>query len=223
MNSRKLNATPNAAPNIVPRGFSIVELMVAIVLLAISAALALPSYRELIEKRQITYGAEQLMAFVNAAQSESIKQNSVLTVSWSRTADNDWCVGAVLGNTACDCAQTNVAATDFCAIDSQAWVINNSHAGNRDLVTAMEGDGAYSFNPVRGLVESETDDPFFVVGMSSNGGRYNLEMSVSRTGQVGLCNSIGGEHPVPGYAVCENVEVEIAEETPDEEYPGETS
>ena len=185
-------------------GFSIVELMIAIVLLAISAALALPSYREMIEKRQLTHGAEQIMAFVNAAQSESIKQNSNLTVSYSRTAADDWCVGAVVGTVACDCNEIDVAQTDYCAIDSQAWVINNAHASDRDLVTAMEGDGAYSFDPVRGLVPEFVDgDDGFVVEMNSNSAMYQLTLSVSITGQVSLCSPADSEHAVPGYAVCE--------------------
>ena len=192
MNSRKLTVS-------VPRGFSVIELMIALVLLAISAALALPSYREMVEKRQITYGAEKLMAFVNATQSESIKQNSILTVSYSRTAENDWCVGAVLGDAACDCEETSVVAADYCAIDSQAWVITNSDAGNRDLVTSVTGDGSYSFDPVRGLL-IDLDDSL-TVDMRSNSDLFNLRLSVSATGQVSLC-SPDSDHDVPGYAAC---------------------
>ena len=193
---------------VVSRGFSIVELMIAVLLLAISAALAIPSYREMIEKRQLTHGAEQLVAFVNAAQSESIKQNSVLTVSYSRTAENDWCVGAVVSATACDCRETDASQADFCAIDSQAWIINNAHAGDRDLVTAMEGDGAYSFDPVRGLVpEFLDDDDQFVVEMNSSSAGYQLRLRVAVTGQVDLCSPADSEHAVPGYAVCAGEEI----------------
>ena len=52
-------------------GFSIIEVMMSLVLLAITAALALPSYQEMVQKRQLTHGAEQIMAFVNTAQGEA--------------------------------------------------------------------------------------------------------------------------------------------------------
>lgn len=180
-------------------GFSIIELMMSVILLAVAMALAVPSYRDMVEKRQLTHGAEQFMAFVNSAQSESIKQNRVLTVSYSRTADDNWCAGAVLGAMACDCAQTNVAAADYCAINSVPWIINNNHAGNRDLVKSMTGDGAYSFDPVRGLMV-DADDAL-AVEMHSDSGGYRMELRVSATGQVVLCSKDAG-HSVPGYPVC---------------------
>ncbi|MEJ8567616.1 GspH/FimT family pseudopilin [Elongatibacter sediminis] len=214
MNSRKLTVLPQGrvARATIPRthqtGFSIIELMMSVVLLAIAMALAVPSYREMVEKRQLTYGAEQLMSFVNSAQSESIKKNRVLTVSYERTDDDDWCAGAVLGTTACDCGQTNTASADYCAIDSVPWIINNTHAGNHDLVQSMSGDGAYSFDPVRGLM-TDLDDSL-VIEMRSDDESYRLQLRVSNTGQVVLCSKDNG-HDVPGYPVCPVQE--ITEET----------
>ncbi len=66
------------------RGFTVVELMMSLVLLAIGAALSIPSYREMMEKRQLTHGAEQIMAFVNTAQSEAMKRNQIVTISYDR-------------------------------------------------------------------------------------------------------------------------------------------
>lgn len=205
MNSRTLSVSPSGAapgPRTLPfrhNGFSIIELMMSVVLLAIAMALAVPSYREMIEKRQLTYGAEQLMAFVNSAQSESIKQNRVLTISYSRTAADDWCAGAVLGATACDCNQTNTAAADYCQINSVPWIIDHTHAGDHDLVQAMTGDGAYSFDPVRGLM-TDLDDSL-VVQMRSDSDAYRLRLTVSNTGQVTLCSE-DSSHKVPDYPVC---------------------
>lgn len=205
MNSRKLIFIPRRnfplpgslkAPN---RGFSIVELMMSVVLLAIGMALALPSYREMVEKRQITYGAEQLTAFLNAAQSESIKRNQALTVSYQRTANDNWCAGATLGATACDCTVANTADADYCAIDSVPWIINNTHAGDHELVTAMNGDGAYTLDPVRGLM-ADLDDGL-EIEMRSNSESYRLNLTVANTGQVILCSD-SDAHNVPGYKVC---------------------
>lgn len=205
MNRRNLIVVPQGrcsslrAPGSPQSGFSIIELMMSLVLLAVAMAMAIPSYREMVEKRQLTNGAEQLMAFVNAAQSESIKQNRILTVSYERTAGDDWCAGAVVGTVACDCGETNPAASDYCSINSMPWLIDNTHVGNRELVASMSGDGAYSFDPVRGLMTDMNDA--LVVELRSVGEAYRLQLMVSNAGQVMLC-STDSSHEVPGYPAC---------------------
>jgi prepilin-type N-terminal cleavage/methylation domain-containing protein len=180
-------------------GFTMVEVMLSLVLLAIGAALSLPSYREMVEKRQLTHGAEQIVAFVNSAQSEAIKQNRLVTVSYARAADDDWCIGASLGTAACDCTETVTTEADYCAIDAVQWRITNDHVGNTKLVKSIGGDGAYAFDPVRGIF-TDLDDTL-AVEMRSNNEDYRLDLLVSSTGQVILCSK-DTSHSVPGYAVC---------------------
>ena len=180
-------------------GFTLIEIIMSIVLLAIGAALSLPSYREMVEKRQLTHGAEQIMAFVNSTQMEAMKQNRVVTVSYSRTADDNWCFGAVLGATACDCNETTSTETDFCAIDSAPRFINNGNTGNLDLLKSITGDGAYSFDPIRGIL-TDLDDSL-TLEMSSNNENYKLNLTVNNTGQAILCSK-DSSHKVPGYNVC---------------------
>ena len=180
-------------------GFSLVELMIAIVLLAIGTALSLPSYREMVEKRQITHGAEQIMAFVNSAQLEAMKQNSIVTVSYSRTADDDWCFGSTLGAGACDCTETDSSKTDFCAIDTAPRILTNQNVGNTKLVKSITGDGAYSIDPVRGIFVDLDDS--LVVEMRSNDEQFRLDLEVNKSGQATLCSK-DSSHSVPGYKVC---------------------
>jgi len=180
-------------------GFTLIELMMSLVLLAIGAALSLPSYREMVEKRQLTHGAEQIMAFVNSAQTEAMKQNRVVTVSYSRTADNNWCFGATTGATACNCTKTDPVASDYCAINSTPAVINNGNTGNLDLLKSITGDGAYSFDPIRGIFTDLNDG--LTVEMSSNSQKYKLNLTVNNTGEAILCSK-DSSHKVPGYNVC---------------------
>jgi type IV fimbrial biogenesis protein FimT len=189
-------------------GLTSVELMISIVLLSIVLSLALPSYRDMVEKRQLTQGAEQIFAFLNAAQGVASRSNSVVTVSYGRTDNNDWCVGAVLGETACDCAETVSTQPDFCSIDGSVMRLTNDHVGNKELLESVSGDGAYAFDPIRGLLV-DLDDALSM-DLYSPSGDYQLRLSVSNTGQTALC-SIDGDHSVPGYLVCP------AEAVPEEE------
>jgi len=65
----------------IARGFTVIEMMIAVAVLAIITSLALPSYRAIMEKRQVTSGAERLSAFLGSVQLESIKRYENVTVS----------------------------------------------------------------------------------------------------------------------------------------------
>ena len=193
-------------------GFSLVEVMMSVVLLAIGTAIALPSFRDQVEKRQVTNGAEQIASFINSAQGAAMKTNREVWVSWSRAADNDWCIGANV-DTTCECDQAN-----SCVVNGQEYVIDNGSASDRDLFYAFSGgDGdAYGLDPIRGLViDSDRtviepgDYPEFK--LRSNSDEFRLNLRVNSTGRVTLCSD-DAAHAVPGYPVCQAiVDVQIVE------------
>jgi type IV fimbrial biogenesis protein FimT len=65
-------------------GFTVIELMISLAVLAIITSLALPSYRNILEKRQVTSGAEQIGAFLSLAQLESVKRNQFVAVNYQK-------------------------------------------------------------------------------------------------------------------------------------------
>jgi type IV fimbrial biogenesis protein FimT len=184
--------------------------MMSIVLLAIGMALAIPSYRDMVEKRQVTNGAEQLASFINTAQGVAMKTNQVVTVSYSHTDESSWCIGAISGNTACDCAQTNTAASDYCQIASQPFILSNTQTNDLELLHNMSGDGSYAFDPIRGLFMDLNDG--LTVELRSPSEDFRLNLVVNSSGRVILCSD-DSSHAVPGYATCP---AESVEEAPQE-------
>ena len=129
--------------------------MMTVVLLAVSFVLAIPSFRDMVVKRQVTNGAEQLASFINTAQGVAMKTNQQVTVKWFRTDDDDWCIGAIDRGDAnpCDCRFTNFDDVDFCKIDGRAYGLDNSNAGDLDLVHSREcaEDDDSTFDQIPGL------------------------------------------------------------------------
>ena len=181
------------------RGFTLVELMMSTVLIAIGTTLAIPSYRDMVQKRQLTHSAEQLASFVSSVQSISTRTNKVVTVSYSRAHPDEWCIGAVINadDTACDCTQ---AAS--CTIDGQEFVLNESLSNGSELVHGITG-GSYSFDPVRGLADGS-----LTMELHTDSRDFKLNLVVNNTGRVVLCSYDAG-HAIPGYDVCPLVEVEL--------------
>ena len=180
-----------------------------VVLLAVSFVLAIPSFRDLVEKRQVTYGAEQLASFINTAQGVAMKTNQQVTVKWFRTDDDDWCIGAIDRGDAnpCDCRLTNFDDVDFCKIDGRAYVLDNSNAGDLDLVHSIEGaeDDDYTFDPIRGLFTNLSES--LTMELRSQSEEFRLNLMVNNTGRVTLCSD-EADYSVPGYAICPLVEEE---------------
>lgn len=186
------------APSMSP-GFSLVELLMSILLVALGAAVALPSYRDMVEKRQVTNAAEQVASFINTAQGVAMKTNRVVTVSYARADVDDWCVGAIAGETACNCSQTDPAEADYCQIGAQPFTIGAGHTNGLELLHSIDGDGAYAFDPIRGLFRNLDDT--LTMEIRSESGEFRLNVLVNNTGRVIIC-SADDTHAIPGYGVC---------------------
>lgn len=84
-------------------GFTLIELMVTIALVAILLSIAVPSFRELITSNRVVVEANTLMASLNLARATAAKRNQPVTVCKSAdgstcTAAGNWEQGRILFN-----------------------------------------------------------------------------------------------------------------------------
>ena len=183
------------------KGFTVIELMIVVAVVAIITSIALPSYRTIIEKRQVTNGAEKLGAFLSAVQMESVKRSENITVSYDRTDAETWCIGIVSGTADCDCTDTDPATAD-CKIDDQVRIINDSDMMYAGIMSSMDGGGdnrAFTYDPARGLMVDHTDA--MELELVSDNNAYALNVQVTATGRVKTCSD-DASNKVPGYEVC---------------------
>lgn len=166
-------------------GFSTAELMTTVGMIAVLVGMAIPSYRDAVEKRQITQGAELIAAFVNTIQSESVKRNHPVAVSYASGESGSWCVGAVLGQAPCDCMETDSSAPAYCTLDGAPWVLRDTDVSAKNLIQSVSGDGTYVFDPVRGLFTDPSDT--VTLNLSAAGGDYQMNLNVVSTGKVSVC------------------------------------
>lgn len=71
-------------------GFSLIELMIGIVILAIAMAAAMPSYTQWIQNTNIRNAAESLLNGVQRARAEAVSRN--ITVTFTTSGDAFWTI-----------------------------------------------------------------------------------------------------------------------------------
>lgn len=77
-------------------GFTLIELMVTIAVLAIVMAIAIPNFRGLINSNRLTTQANELVATLQYARSEAVRANGRVTVC--PTSDGSTCSGSDWGS-----------------------------------------------------------------------------------------------------------------------------
>jgi type IV fimbrial biogenesis protein FimT len=198
-------------------GFTLVELMITILIVAISVALAVPGWDAMVQKRHVTSAAEQIAAFVGFAQSEAVKRSQRVTLTVKRDgAGTDWCVGAVNqsrmeanGLDHCEC-DAGAADPTLCAFDALPQVLTQAAFEDFTMDSASVGgapstDFHFNFDPVRGI--KVADDGFTVdpnihrLSVLSDNTRFRLQVEVAATGRVRICSPDAAQM-VPGYKDC---------------------
>lgn len=164
----------------VQRGFTAIELMATVSIMAVLAALAAPSFTTLIESWRVRQATEQLQSTLNYARSEAIKRAGQVAIQklpnntngcTSATGNRDWDCGWIVcqdinGNGAC-----NPSEPVLQRIDSPAKV----------QVTRTGGGASIKLNRW-GLVDGAW------LGFSL----VPFSKSTTHPGARGLCMSSGG-------------------------------
>lgn len=169
------------------QGFTLIEMMVTVAVLAIIVSIAAPSFNGFFDRYRVKRAADTLSAFLINAKSEAIKRNKNVSAVITGSGTS-WCVG-MTENATCDCTANN-----DCQIDGADRVMNStSFKGVKWLAPASTH--AFEFKTQRGAVTG-----FNTVQLeSANGSKLNVV--VSMVGRIKLC-SPSGTGNMGGYTVC---------------------
>jgi len=205
--------TTRTAPSRRPSGFTLIELMVTIAVLAIFMAIAVPNFQDFRERAAVRGASEQFVALLAQARFESARRNQPVSVV-VRQDGAAWCAGAVLGNaTNCNCFLPDPTAAGYCALgqapeqDSASSLsgVEQAVQGNKRtrLLAApnFNGDGIVSFDPKLGMLNDAADAGVLVLRSPSDAFDYRLQLAITPAGRTWACVPAAAR-AVAGYRSC---------------------
>lgn len=184
-------------------GFTLVELLVTLGVLAIIVMLAVPSFENLMVKRKLRGAIELFYSQVVFAKAQAVKESEEIFVTFTQGNDGAWDFGVT--NTAGGCnpgadpADCLLAYTDD---QGNAQSLTKDFDGAVFPDVSMTHDGAggtetLSFEPVRGIA---TIVDISEITLTTSGPDYELRLNIDAIGRVDMCTPSDKE--VTGYTIC---------------------
>ena len=195
------------------RGFTLIELMVVIGVAAIGITLAVPSFRDFIERKAAGGAAEAAYEQLQRAKSQAIKRSKPILVDFNVNGTN-WAIGFT--DKLAGCNAEDISGTGACTVDfdndsgtadnflmhiqgsnykkitmSQEVAFANPGALTGGCTTAPAGTACFDY--VRGL--ARTGEYNF------DSANYKLRVEVTMLGNINVCVP-SGEKKIPGYNDC---------------------
>jgi len=183
-------------------GFTLVELMVAVAVSFVLAALAAPGFVASLDKARVRGAADAVVDHVAQARQGAVMLGRDVLLS-AKGIGATWCIGAVEAATpaagsqadapvACDC----VAAPATCVVDGRHGVVGSVQHPGVGLVSessALVFDGRLGARSDAGAADTRSFE------LVSATGRFALAVRVSPLGQATICSKRGN---VAGYPPC---------------------
>lgn len=181
-------------------GFTLVELLVAVAVLAIVLTIAIPSFASIAQRARLKSAADKLRSELSEARTEALRRNRNVVVSFTRSTDGaTWCYGFTLNDSGCDCSQTNPGAADYCFVDVNGStpirrvVSSSDYAGVSLSASTITGD-RLRFSSVRPTLDAGS------VTFTSSGGD-SVRVTASNFGRLRLCSPAGDTY-YGAYPAC---------------------
>lgn len=176
-------------------GFTMIELMVTLVVLAILVALAEPSFTDFFDRYRLRGATDDAISVISNARADSVKTNRDVSIAFDGTTSN-WCIGANAAKDpdtpgepfptalACDCTDA-----DQCLVEGQRLAVEQGkHRGV--AVSAVSSNFVVNSKLGTAVTAGAIATPANVT-FTSPSGKYDVRLQVTALGQSRICVPAG--------------------------------
>jgi type IV fimbrial biogenesis protein FimT len=188
---------PQARPE---SGFTLVELMVTLAVLAIVLIAAVPSFVDFFDKSRVRGAADNVISVISNARAESVKTDLDVNLAFTGSG-TAWCVGANAATPPSGGNEAGAAAACDCTVATECLV-----SGVRSAIDVGAAPGvsigalpaALIFDSKLGVISPLGAR---TVTLTSPRGKYDLTVQVNALGQARLCVPTG-KPDIAGISGC---------------------
>lgn len=145
-------------------GFTLIELMVAVVILGILSTLAFPSFQTMLRNTQVRNAAESVLNGLQRTRAQAVALNN--NVSFTLGNDSSWVIRDVIRN-------------------QQIEERVNTAEGSKNVTVTTIGNSTITFNNVGGVVAAAAVQQF---DFEAEGSDRPLRVVVGLGGSVRMCD-----------------------------------
>lgn len=173
------------------RGFTLIELIVAMAVLAIIVGYVMSSFTGMLARQRLQAAAEHVYDYLVLARTEAISRNNVTYVSV--VSGSSWCIG-MDDSAACTCSTSN-----DCQVDGTTKVTSNDAYAGITLSSVGAGLGQFAYDERRGMPQNPAGTASVSGNITlSNTQGDSLTLQLNSVGRLKLCTSSGFR----GYSAC---------------------
>ncbi len=202
-------------------GFTLMELMITVAILAIVATFALPNLGGFFDKKRLIAGAEGLYGELQSARSEAVARSQNIIVSIDRDGNRDWDLGMIAGAAACNPDVIVNTAANACVLRVDDGDADAADAADENILRRMEHEDYVGVNLTGSTFDysSNAHLTFSYVRGTATAGSITLQSDYAAAGEDGgeirvLVNALGrvslcsppsdasGNNKVGGYPDC---------------------
>lgn len=185
------------------RGLTLIELIVTVTIVAILAAVATPSLREMIENNRLTALNNQLVSSLNYVRAEAVKRNYPVTMCVRNTDgsacatsggfDNGWIVFVdcdadnAIDASGCNYGSGNTNAAEEILLDTTPDFTGITVTGSNTITPSIRYKPNGGIAGVSGSLVLNTDTQEYEQDLNASGvARYKIKIQ-SATGRIRSC------------------------------------